>query len=76
MIFFRNMNTHIVHVECFQDTFQVCEVCRENSILKCSEKGRLKMAFISIFLHFDELRLSRYLRLPKNKMWHVFSVLE
>lgn len=27
------------------------------NILKCSEKGRLEMAFISIVVHFDELRL-------------------
>lgn len=45
------------------------------SILKYSEKGRLEMAFISIFLHFDALRLRLYLRLPEKRMWHEFSVL-
>jgi hypothetical protein len=34
------------------------------SIFKCSEKGRLEMTFISIFLNFDERRLSLYLKLP------------
>lgn len=46
------------------------------SILKFSEKGILEMAFIRIFLHFDELRLRLYLRLPENRMWYEFSVLE
>lgn len=32
------------------------------SILKCSEKERLEMAFISILLDSDELRLSIYLK--------------
>lgn len=68
------MSTRVVHIECFKTFFQGKRVrfAERISILKFNEKGILEMAFLRIFLHFDELRSRLYLRLD----WQEYSVLE